>query len=383
MSVISAAAQEAGRLIYAASETCADLAYCSGFFAPDPFLWYETSRERGLIVSVLELGRARREAKEGTRVRSIEEVRRAWALPAGQRAPEVLIAGLARETGVRRWSVPEGFPLGLARKLGRRRLRLQTQSSFCPERERKTPGEVEHVREGVRLAEAGLERALDVLRQAAIGMDGLLRWQGQTLEADTLRGEIVSTIARLGGTASRTITAAGTHGADPHDLGSGPIPAHVPIVIDIFPRVDRTGYFGDLTRTVVKGRASETVRQAFAAVRGAQEAALAALAPGTLGRDIHALAEQALQAGGFATDAQADPPRGFFHGLGHGLGLEVHEGPGLHSRNDKPLQVGHVVTVEPGLYYPEWGGIRLEDVAVVTADGCEDLTTAPKVLEIP
>jgi len=371
------------RLIYAASETCSDLAYCSGFFAPDPFLWYETTSERGMLVSVLELGRARKEAKAGIRVRSLDEVRRAWGLPESRRAMEHLIAGLARETGVRQWAVPEDFPLGLARKLGRRRLRLQPRSPFCPERERKSPPEVECVREGVRLAEAGLERGLEVLRQAAIGADGLLRWQGRILEADDLRGEIVATIARLGGTAARTITAAGPHGADPHDMGSGPIPAHVPIVIDIFPRVDRTGYFGDLTRTVVKGQATATVRQAFAAVRSAQEAAFAAIAPGVSGKDVHGRAAEALRAAGFATEAQADPPRGFFHGLGHGLGLEVHEGPGLHSRNDKPLQTGHVVTVEPGLYYPEWGGIRLEDVVVVTANGCENLTTVAKILEIP
>ena len=280
MSVISAAAQEAGRLIYAASETCADLAYCSGFFAPDPFLWYETSRERGLIVSVLELGRARKEAREGTRVRSIEEVRRAWALPAGQRAPEVLIAALARETGVRCWSVPEGFPLGLARKLGRRRLRLQTQSSFCPERERKTPGEVERVREGVRLAEAGPDRAQAVLRQASIGRDGLLRWQGRTLEADTLRGEIVSTIARLGGTASRPSPRPGPTAPTPRP-GSGPIPAHVPIVIDTSPESTAPATSGT-SPDRGQGPGPETVRQAFAAVQGAQEAApRGALPPGS------------------------------------------------------------------------------------------------------
>ncbi|NLF18584.1 MAG: M24 family metallopeptidase [Lentisphaerae bacterium] len=372
-----------GRLIYAGSETCADLAYGSGFLAPDPFLWYEIPGESGLVVSILELGRARNEARPGLRIRSLEEARRAWGVPAAQRSPAALIAGLARASGVRHWAVPGGFPLGLARELGRRRLRLETREPFAPERECKTASEIAEIRAGVRLAEAGLAAGLEVLAAAAIRPDGWLTWEGRTLDADTLRGEIVARIARLGGTAARTITAAGVHGADPHDMGSGPIPAHVPIVIDIFPRVDRSGYFGDLTRTVVKGRATTAVRRVYEAVRHAQEAALAILAPGLTGQAAQRAAEAALEADGFPTDLSADPPRGFIHSLGHGLGLEIHESPGLNSRNSRPLQAGHVVTVEPGYYDPAWGGIRLEDVVVITADGCENLTTAPKVLEIP
>lgn len=374
--------QPCGRLLYAASETSADMAYASGFMAPDPFLWYETPDERGVLVSVLEVGRACRETVSGTTVRSMDAARSAWALPASRSRVEHLIGALARQTGIRRWLVPEDFPLGLARKLGRMGLRLETVAPFCPARECKQPEEIERIREGVRLAETGLERALEVLRASAIDGDGMLRWNGEVLTAETLRGEVDACIARHGGSASRTITAPGRCGADCHDMGSGPIAAHVPIVLDIFPRVNRTGYFGDLTRTVVRGQAPEVVRRAFAAVLAAQEAAFAKLVPGVPAREVHAAAATTLEAAGFATDSTAVPPLGFFHGLGHGLGLEVHEGPRVNGRADQPLRPGHVVTIEPGLYYPEWGGVRLEDVVAVTETGYDNLTRVPKILEI-
>ena len=104
--------------------------------------------------------------------------------------------------------------------------------------------------------------------------------------------------------------------------------------------------------------------------------------PGVIGGDVHKHVADELTAAGYVTDTTCKPPHGFFHGLGHGVGLEIHESPSLSPRNEKPLEPGHVVTVEPGVYYPEWGGIRIEDVVVVTENGCEDLTTAPVFLEI-
>ena len=155
-----------------------------------------------------------------------------------------------------------------------------------------------------------------------------------------------------------------------------------PIVLDIFPRVEATGYFGDLTRTVVRGPATEMVRRAFAAVEAAQEAARRTVRAGVPARDIHQAAAAALAAAGFSTDLTADPPVGFIHGLGHGLGLEVHEAPRCNRTAVKPLLAGHVITLEPGLYDPAWGGIRLEDVVAVTETGCDTLTAAPIFLEI-
>ncbi len=372
------------RLIYAASERCADLLYLAGFMAPDPFLWLEAGGATYVVVSALEIGRARHDCRPGIDVLSLTEARRRFGLAeddAKLRTPEI-VAAIAARCDIRTFAVPNDFPLGLARQLEGQGLQLSPCEALVPERACKTAAEVAHIRAGVRLAEAGLAEALAMLRQADIGEDRRLFWQGEPLTAERLRGAIDAEIARRGGTASRTIVAPGCQGADPHQAGSGPLRAGEPIVLDIFPRVDATGYHGDLTRTVVKGAAPDIVRRAFAAVQAAQTAARAAIRAGVPAAEPHRLAAQMLLDHGFATDAKAAVPYGFFHGLGHGLGLDVHESPRLSDRVEEPLAAGHVVTVEPGLYYPEWGGIRLEDVVVVTETGCDNLTEAEIFLEL-
>ena len=372
----------AGRLLYAASESSANMLYACGLMIPDPFLCYEIPGETGIVLSPLEVGRAAKEAKAGVRVLSIEQAAAEWSVPKGRRTTADLVCALARRGGVRHWQVPSDFPYGLAVQLRRRRLVLTPAGDFFPCRAVKSAAEVELVREGVRLAEAGLARALEILREATI-RDRMVVWRGETLLAETLRGEIDAEISRLGGIAAHTIAAPGVQGADCHACGTGPVAAGQPIVLDIFPRVGRTGYYGDLTRTVVKGKASAVVRRAYETVRDAQAKAIAAVRPGVLGKEVHLVAADAIAGAGFATDVRSVPPRGFFHGTGHGLGLEVHEAPRLSTSGDQALVVGHVVTVEPGVYYPEWGGVRLEDVVAVCEGGCRNLTTAAFELEIP
>ena len=179
-----------------------------------------------------------------------------------------------------------------------------------------------------------------------------------------------------------TIAAPGPQGADPHCQGYGPIHAEEPIVMDVFPRDARTGYFGDLTRTVVKGTAPDIVRKTFETVRDAQQLAFGMIRAGVPGTDPHLAVEEFFKKSGYETDRNSTPARGFFHGLGHGIGLEIHEEPRLSLSCKEPLQAGNVVTVEPGLYYPEWGGIRIEDDVLVTENGCEKLSTLPVFLEL-
>lgn len=372
-----------GRMIYAASEQCADMLYACGFMAPDPFLWFSANNECGILVSALEVGRARNGADRKGTVLSFAEARGKWGIRQDHPGIADYIAALAASTGVQEWEVPADFPLGLARKLAEKNLRLTPVDTMFPQRSRKTAHETEAVRAGIQLAEAGLRQALELLAQAQPGRDGILQLpDGRMVTAELLQGEINAEIARLGGTASRTITAPGRQAADPHQTGTGPVRAGEPLVLDIFPRVDRTGYHGDLTRTVVKGSAPAVVRKAFEAVLRAQEAAIAAIRPGIAAADIHRCAAAELARSGHRTDANAAVPYGFFHGLGHGLGLEVHELPRVNEKSDTVLAPGHVITVEPGLYYPEWGGVRLEDVVAVTDEGCENLTRASKILEI-
>jgi len=184
--------------------------------------------------------------------------------------------------------------------------------------------------------------------------------------------------------ASGTICAGGSQSACPHDAGSGVLYAGTPIVMDVFPRSMTSGYWGDLTRTMVKGRAPEVVKRAYHAVLEAREHAKTLIRPGAVPEEIHNAAAAMLEKRGFLTGRNDVGDFGFFHGLGHGVGLEIHEAPRLSLRNRTPLKGGEIVTVEPGLYYPEWGGIRLEDMVYVEPSGaCRCLTQVEDFLEIP
>jgi Xaa-Pro aminopeptidase len=168
---------------------------------------------------------------------------------------------------------------------------------------------------------------------------------------------------------------------DPHEEGHGPIRAHAPVVMDIFPRSERTGYFGDLTRTVVRGRASGKLQEVYALVNEGVRLGHRRLKDGVEGQAIHGEIQALFEARGYPTGRKDGRMQGFFHGTGHGLGLQIHEPPSISVR-PSTLRAGHVVTVEPGLYYRGLGGVRIEDVALVTRDGSRNLTRAPKRLEI-
>ncbi|HET8575937.1 MAG TPA: M24 family metallopeptidase, partial [Methylomirabilota bacterium] len=177
--------------------------------------------------------------------------------------------------------------------------------------------------------------------------------------------------------AQHTIIACGEQGVDPHNQGSGPIRPHQGIIFDIFPRSSATRYFADMTRTVVKGRASDELKRIYDAVLAAQLRGIALVRAGASGAAIHAEVNRTLEDRGYLTGVVNGRNQGFFHGTGHGVGLDIHEPPRV-SRVDQQLEAGHVVTVEPGLYYPGRGAVRIEDIVVVEEGGCRNLTRAPK-----
>src|SRR5688500_13461820 len=180
---------------------------------------------------------------------------------------------------------------------------------------------------------------------------------------------------------SHTICAPGDQAVDPHEEGHGPIRAHQPVVMDIFPRSERTGYYGDLTRTVVRGRASEALKAVYALVHEGVRLGHRRVRPGASGLEIHREIQALFESRGFRTGIKDGRMQGFFHGTGHGLGLQIHEPPSLSPR-PSTMQAGHVVTVEPGLYYLGIGGVRIEDCALVTPRGSRNLTRVPKRLEL-
>src|SRR5256886_12309193 len=222
------------------------------------------------------------------------------------------------------------------------------------------------MRYALAITEKGLARAIEVLKGSKPGRGKKLLWSGHTLTSEILRAEIDSAILRAGGLPANTIVAGGDQACDPHERGFGPLKADSLIILDIFPRDAKSGYFGDMTRTVVRGRASEEQRQLWEAVLAGQALALKKMKPGVDGLKLHNEVKQFFTDRGFATGVRQGRQVGFFHGTGHGLGLEIHEFPRFQKTGFKP---GQALTAEPGLYYPGLGRGRIEDGGVVTQAG--------------
>jgi Xaa-Pro aminopeptidase len=304
---------------------------------------------------------------------------------AGAKRPAVpdVVAALLSEKKIRRVVVPQGFAYGLAADLQRRRIRvLPRPGNFFPEREFKSAAEVKKLIAALRMAEIGMAEGMRVLRRAKIGKDRRLLYQDVPLTSEKLRSAIDTAILQAGGLASHTIVAGGNQGCDPHEGGHGPLRADETIILDIFPRSQSTGYFGDITRTVVRGRANEAIKRLYDTVLRGQELAFGKMQAGVPTKRVHHEVLAFFEREGYRTGRHNGRMQGFFHGTGHGLGLEIHEQPRVGLTSTGRLRPGQVVTVEPGLYYPGIGGVRLEDVALITRTRPRNLTRFEKVLEI-
>jgi len=364
------------RLIIAASEHCPDLLYATGFFAPDPFLFLEKNGKRTLLLNDLEIDRGRSQARVDEVIAESEISKR---LPKPTLFTEIVFRFL-KDQKVRKALVPASFPLGLAHEFTKAGIQLIPQSGlFWKEREFKTDTELKLMRRALLITETGLARAMEVLRASEIGRRNRLSWAGKTLTSEILRAEIDSAILHVGGQPAHTIVAGGNQACDPHERGHGPLHAHSLIILDIFPRDALTGYFGDMTRTVLRGKATDTQRRLWETVRKAQELALKEMKPGTDGGKLHDAVKDYFTLSGYPTELRDGRQTGFFHGTGHGLGLEIHEEPRFSKTIFRP---GQVITVEPGLYYPGIGGVRIEDVVTLTKTGIRMLSKFPKELEI-
>jgi Xaa-Pro aminopeptidase len=369
-------------LMVADSERDANMLYGTGFFAGDPFIYLNFGRRPHIVLNDLEIDRARRQVPHC----------RAVSLSAYQqtlRRNGVKIPGFAhvikellRERKIRRATVPDDFPLGLARELKKLGIKLEPRANFFPEREFKSADEVRKISAALMMAEVGMAEGMQALRLSKIGRKRQLIYRGLPLTSERLRAVIDCAILQASGLAANTIVAGGKQGCDPHERGFGPLRAHEPIILDIFPRSQKTGYFGDITRTVVRGQASEAVKKLYDTVFHGQKIGLQKVRAGTSTAEIHECILQFFTQRGCHTGKRNGRMEGFFHGTGHGLGLEIHEAPRMGATSRGKLKAGQVVTVEPGLYYPEIGGVRLEDVAFVTTNGAKNLTRFEKVLEI-
>lgn len=373
--------QPHARVIIAASESDANLYYATHFLAPDAFVFVWIGDEKVLLMSDLEVDRARSQARVDTvlPLRMYEE----RAKGSGVERPSVLdaVSVFFAERGIQRIVVPGSFPIEHGDGLRARGIEVQVRREpFLEERLVKTPAEVEYIAKAMRRTEAALDAAIDAIREASVE-DGILRWRGTVLTSEAVKRLIGARLLDDGLLAQHTIVACGDAACDPHHQGAGPLRADEAIIIDIFPRDEESRYFADITRTVVKGRASEAVRRMYKAVADGQACAVRSIRDGADGDAVHREVQATLERHGFRTGEVNGRMEGFFHGTGHGLGLEIHELPRV-SKVPTTLRTGNVVTVEPGLYYPGVGGVRIEDVVVVTEHGCTNLTEYPKTLEV-
>jgi len=355
----------------------ADMYYLSRFLAGDRFALL-VAEKTTLLVSSMELGRARKESC-ADRCLSTSEFHLLDKLRSGKRPDEAyaqVLGEFLRRCSIKRLGVAYSFPAGIYRCLEQDFGIQILESPAAQKREIKSPVELQAISVTQRACERAMRRAIRLIAGATVRGERLYRQDGP-LTSEAVRQAIELSLLQDGCEAVDTIVAGGRQAADPHARGTGPLAAHAPIVIDIFPRSRSSRYFADMTRTVLKGEASAEVLELYRAVQMAQEAGLTAVREGATGSEVHRQVSDKFQELGYAEREGS----GFTHSTGHGVGLEVHEKPSL-GQAGGALKSGQVVTVEPGLYYPNIGGVRLEDLVVVEESGCHNLTRFQKKLVV-
>jgi Xaa-Pro aminopeptidase len=349
---------------------------------PDGFLYIERNGRRHVAISALEVPRVRE--VDSLHVHSWDEL--GWE--------ELLAQGVGREelylhvaeracqaTGLKEAVVPASFPLELGDHLRAAGVELTPDREFFAARRRvKNEAELAGIRRAQRAAEAAMDAARDLFRRAEAD-GGALVVDGQPLTSERVKQAIGDVFTEHDVSADEMIVSSGPQSAVGHELGSGPIAPSVPIVIDLWPKDRETGCHADMTRTYCVGEPPEELVEYHRLVKRALDEAIAALRAGASGHELFRGTCELFQEHGYKTLLNKDMgetlEEGFFHGLGHGVGLEVHEEPGMGLAQGASLVAGDVVTIEPGLYRPGFGGCRLEDLLLVTEDGCENLTDYP------
>jgi Xaa-Pro aminopeptidase len=373
-------------LIYADSFRSPDMRHAVPLGVPDPFLFVEENGNRHVFVSSMEATRLRELGL--FEVHPHEELGMDELIASGLDSTEVAAQLALRAVGglgLKRASVPGNFPVWLADRLRADGVELDVDQELFDDRRRaKTEAQLAGMRRAQRAAEAAMDACRELLRRAEIRGDELLL-EGEPVTVERVKADMSVAFAAHDTTADEYIVAPGAQGAVGHDMGSGPIRPHSPLVVDIFPRDNASAVYTDMTRTFVVGDVPDEVREWHRLCKEALDTAIAEIRAGVEARAVFDGTCDIFEAAGEPTQRTKQPGEalgdGFFHGLGHGVGLEVHEEPSMGRLANKRLVAGDVVTVEPGLYRAGYGGVRLEDIVLVTEDGAEVLTDYPYELE--
>jgi Xaa-Pro aminopeptidase len=378
-------------LFYADGYRFPDVYHATKFLAPDPIIALEDVEELVIVASSLEEGRARKESRATTVVNMNEFGAQDLSSQgvAGTEFWATIMKRLLDARGTRRVAVAPSFPIAEADRLRELGIELVVANDFRERRRVKRPDEINAIEAAQRATEDAWAKGVAAIRRATERSDGTLELDGALFTAERLRAIVESALLDRGYASDGAICAPGPQAADPHQIGTGPLHAREPIVMDIFPQHKVTRYWADMTRTVSKGDPSAEIRRMYDVVRRAQDAGIKALRPGVTGREVHEIVEDIIWQAGYDTlrpgqkkDPSDPTPRGFIHSTGHGVGLELHEAPAISRSGTKPLVAGDVVTIEPGVYDPVLGGVRLEDLLVITESGARNLTLAPRELSL-
>ena len=369
-------------LIIADSERNSNMYYATGFMASDPFVYIQQGNRKIMITSDLELDRARSQSK-ADKVLSLSKYERIIKKRGGTPSGLIgVVTAALREMKIKKLLVPADFNVEYADFLRKNGFKLEVKKGpFFASREIKSEEETGHIVRTLLETERAIRKAIDCIKKSKVKNGFLVSMRNSQITSESIRQIINVELMKVGCTAKHTIVSCGEQSCEPHNVGSGPLRANEPIIFDVFPRDEQTGYYADISRTIVKGKAGRSLRKMYRAVASAQKLVFESARNGARGDLIHRNVMKHLTSLGFKTGKTKGKMKGFFHGTGHGVGLDVHELPQI-SKAKCTLKTGNIVTVEPGLYYPGVGGVRLEDMILITDNGCVNLTKFPKELEI-
>lgn len=369
-------------LICADSIRSADMRHAVPLAVPDPFVYAEANGKSHVFSNSMEAPRLEDlglfEVHVGEEFGVDELI--AQGLPWKELRAQLLLRAIG-SLGTKKFTVPDDFPVWLADRLRTEGFEIvPDQDVFDDRRRAKTDAQLAGMRRAQKAAEAAMDTCRDLLRRSEISGEQLIL-DGEPLTVERVKAAMNATFTAHDTTSEDFIVAPGPQGAVGHDMGSGPIAPHTPLVVDIWPRDNASAVFTDMTRTFVVGEVADDVREWHRLCKEALDRAISEVRPGADGKAIFEGTCEIFEAAGEPTQRTKTPGEslvdGFFHGLGHGVGLEVHEAPGMGLLSDKQFVVGDAVTIEPGLYRQGYGGVRLEDLVLVTEDGVENLTQYP------
>ncbi|MEI8330717.1 MAG: Xaa-Pro peptidase family protein [Methanomicrobiales archaeon] len=375
MDTLSGAVRKSGAdvyLVYASSRD-ADMRYLTQFVTSDPFVYFKKVNENGMIiVSQMETGRASRESTAAVMTRTqagLPEILKSEKDP--WKATAKMIAGQVGKKVL----VPPNFPIALANALAEFCTVVVDTGTVASLREKKSRNEIQAMKHIQKITETAMGVGVSLIRRST-AKKGILHCDGKPLTSEMIKYSMHTLLLEHGCTAVDTIVSCGEETTVPHITGTGPLRADEPIVIDLFPCDEKTGYFADMTRTVVKGEPSAEIRDMYAALRDAKQLGISQVKSGVLGATVYQAVGDFFKERGYESEA-----RGFVHNLGHGVGLQIHEQPTVGPAG-RALKAGSVITIEPGLYYPGIGGVRLEDIGEVTTKGFNNFTKFPEDLVV-